>query len=74
MAFLKNLFKKNLKQRTFIYCDCGNELVSDGSFVSDTYDKNENNHVIYKCKKCNKKSDWNFDIASLPINWKELRK
>jgi len=61
------------KQRTFIYCKCGNEMCSDGSFLSDTYDENNENHVKYKCKKCNRESDYTFDLAPVPINWKGLR-
>lgn len=64
----------NKNQKTFIYCTCGNELCSDSSFDSDTYDENEDNHVKYTCKKCNKESDFNFDIAPVPINWNVLRK
>ena len=40
------------EQTTFIYCKCGNEMCSDNSFISDTYDDNNNNHVKYKCEKC----------------------
>ena len=72
----QNALKRlNLKtsQDTFIYCECGNELCSDGSFVSDTY-RNNQNHVKYKCKKCGLISDYNFDIAPVPINWKNLHK
>ena len=46
------LVRNKNKQKTFIYCQCGNEICSDGSFVSDTYDENNDNHVRYKCKKC----------------------
>lgn len=61
------------KQTTFIYCKCGNEMCSDGSFVSDTYDENNNNHVKYKCKKCGLESDYNFDIAPVPVNWNDIK-
>ena len=66
--------RKNVQeQKLFIYCKgCKNEMVSDGSFVSDTYEDGEN-HVRYNCKKCGKESDYNFDIAPIPINWEELR-
>jgi len=74
---LKNVIKKLLgnskEQSTYIYCKCGNEMCSDGSFLSDTYDENGDNHVKYKCEKCGLKSDYNFDIAPLPINWDEMR-
>jgi len=72
--FLKKLFKKEPEQTTFIYCrKCRNEMCSDGSFISDTYDENGDNHVKYKCKKCGKEADFNFDIAPVPINWEELK-
>ncbi|MFW6219612.1 MAG: hypothetical protein ACOC33_02085 [bacterium] len=48
-------------------------LCSDGSFISDTYDEHGDNHVLYKCKKCGTESDFNFDIAPIPINWNDLR-
>ena len=60
-----------MKQSTFIYCTCGNELCGSGSFVSDTYDNNDN-HVKYKCSSCGKESDYNFDIAPFPVNWNTL--
>lgn len=73
IQWLKNLWKLKVVQRTFIYCDCGNELIDSKSFVSDTYDENDNNHVIYKCSQCGLEHDYNFDIAPVPINWLELR-
>lgn len=73
-AFLvKRMEKIDPKQRTFIYCSCGNELCSDGSFISDTYDENGDNHVKYKCKVCGSLVDYNFDIAPVPINWISLK-
>ena len=55
------------KQRTFIYCPaCSNEMCSDKSFVSDTYEE-DGNHVRYKCSVCGKESDWDFDIAPVAI-------
>ena len=72
LGFLGHPKKKNRLQ---IFCKkCNNDLCADDSFISDTYDKNEDNHVKYKCKKCGKKSDYNFDIAPVPINWEELSK
>lgn len=69
-----NFFRKKPSQVTFIYCSkCGNEMCSDGSFISDTYDENDDNHVRYKCKKCGEKYDYNFDIAVVPISWDQLR-
>lgn len=61
-------------QTCFIYCNCGNELISSNSFVEDIIDKNGNNHVKYICRECNKFHDYNFDIAPIPISWEELNK
>ena len=46
----------------FIKCDCGNELTTSGSFVSD----NEQG-VTYQCTDCRNYSLWNFDIAPVPV-------
>jgi hypothetical protein len=74
---LMSMFKKKKTkkpQSTFIYCDqCNNEMVSDGSFVSDTYDDNGDNHVLYCCKECGLESDWNFDIAPFPVLWNDIK-
>jgi hypothetical protein len=57
-----------------IYCrKCKNDLCSDDSFISDTYDDDGNNHVKYKCKKCGTEADFNFDFFLVPINWKDIR-
>lgn len=66
------MFKKKSNQTTFVYCECGSEMCSDESFISDTYDENNNNHVRYICQKCGKESDWNFDIMPGPISWDYL--
>lgn len=68
-----NHHKKEPTQRTFLYCGCGNELISSKSFISDTGEGSEN-HVLFKCKKCGKDLDFNFDIALVPIKWEDLRK
>jgi RNase P subunit RPR2 len=71
---LKIFSKPKKKQSLKIYClYCNTELISSDSFVSDTYDCHNNNHVIYKCKNCGNISDYNFDIAPIPINWKQLK-
>lgn len=51
---------KYKEQRTFIYCDCGNELITSNSFIKDT------DFVYYKCSRCGKESKWDFD-APVPI-------
>ena len=60
-------FKKNRKQFTFIYCDCGNELCSTDSFISDI-----DGIVSYKCSKCGKESRYYFDIAPVPVRVQEV--
>lgn len=46
----------------YIKCDCGNELTTSGSFVSD----NEQG-VTYRCTDCKSYSLWDFDIAPVPV-------
>ena len=61
-------------QYLYLYCpQCKNDLCSNDSFVSDTYDENADNHVFYKCAVCGQESDWNFDIAPIPVNWERLK-
>ena len=60
---------EKIKQSTFLYCDCGAELISTHSFLSDTEDDDGDNHVVYRCKKCGRKHDYNFDIAPIPVSW-----
>jgi transcription elongation factor Elf1 len=69
-----NFFKSpSTPQTTFINCrQCNNELCSSDSFISDTYDDNNDNHVLYKCSNCGLDADYNFDIAPVPINWLDL--
>ena len=62
------------KQTTYIYCKCGNELISDDCFIDQYDDKNGDNHVLYKCKKCGRNSDWNFTIAPVPISWETINR
>lgn len=58
----ENLFKPKRKQYLFVYCPhCKNELISSDSFVSDE------EVVTYCCTKCQTVSQWNFDIAPVPI-------
>jgi len=50
------------KQKTFLGCDCGNELIGSGSLVSDDL-----NGVKYKCTDCGDESVWNFDMAPVAV-------
>ena len=54
--------EKQLKkgQTCFVYCDCGNELISDNCLLRDT------DFVYFKCNKCGLMSKWDFD-APCPI-------
>lgn len=63
------------KPRTSIKCErCDNELCSSDSFISDNYDEDGNNHVIYRCARCGLECDYTFDAAPVPIKWSELVK
>lgn len=72
LGSIKHYFTRTDKC-TLIWCKCGNELCSSDSFVSDTYDEKDENHVIYICTKCGRKHDYNFDIAPIPLSWREIR-
>ena len=50
---------------TFLKCDCGNELTTSGSFVSDTAEG-----VTYQCTDCKDLSLWDFDSAPVAIQIK----
>lgn len=50
------------KQHNFIYCNCGNELISSNIFCTT---KDERVYK-YKCSKCNEISYWLFDTP-VPI-------
>jgi hypothetical protein len=61
---------RSTENKIFLYCDCGNELMASNSFVSDSYDKDWNNHVLFKCSKCGKELDFDFDVP-VPLRWAE---
>lgn len=49
------------EQTTFCYCQqCGNELISSGSFMEDT------DLVRYVCARCGYLTEWLFD-APVPL-------
>lgn len=62
------------KQRTFVWCKCGNEMVGDHgnddknrSFIRDVY-VNDRNVVHYRCSKCGTDCYFDFDFpAPMPI-------
>lgn len=54
------------EQKTFCWCDCGNELCSSNSLISDTYEYG----VHYKCSACGLESDWCFD-SPIPYRIKD---
>lgn len=53
-------------QRTFVWCDCGNELCSSDSLVSDTKEYG----VHYKCSQCGEEQWYDFD-APVPYRIKD---
>ena len=66
MEFAKKIKKCYLrtikKQKTFIFCTCGNELISSNS----KYTTKDNRCYKYKCNNCGKRSYWLFDTP-VPI-------
>jgi len=62
--YLVSRSKQN--QRTWVWCNCGNEMVGDDdgqknlSFIRDVYVENRN-VVHYKCSKCGNESFFDFD-------------
>lgn len=48
------------EQLLYLYCRCGEELITSGSFISDTYEE-DGNHVRYVCTACGAHSDYDFD-------------
>jgi len=64
--FLMRSIRKS--QRTFVFCQCGNEMIGDISkenqeslsFVRDVYIDNRN-VVHFKCSKCRKDNFFDFD-------------
>jgi len=46
---------KKPRQRTHVWCDCGLELISSGSFALDE------EYVVYDCVWCGARSRWDFD-------------
>lgn len=68
------IIEKNIDNCLKIWCpNCGDDLIGNESFISDTYDENDDNHVLYKCTNCQEESDWNFDVAPCPVSWKILK-
>jgi len=60
---MKNKNKNKNKQSCFCYCpECNNELCGTNSFVSDV-----NGIVTYECSKCEVVSQFNFNVAPVPI-------
>ena len=60
---MKNKNKNKNKQSCFCYCpECNNELCGTNSFVSDV-----NGIVTYECSKCEVVSQFDFNVAPVPI-------
>jgi len=58
---LLGLVPREPEQTTWCWCECGAELCSTESFVSD-----DGRGVCYACSSCGKESWWNFDFP-VPI-------
>lgn len=53
---------KRRKQTCFVFCPtCNLEQIANNCFVEDT------DLVRYTCTQCGTKTEWNFDIAPVPI-------
>lgn len=53
-------------QKTFCWCDCGNELCSSDSHTGSGLIRIQDGFEFYKCSKCGEESRWDFD-APCPI-------
>ncbi len=63
MLKIKEWYLRKFKnQSCFMYCTCGNELVSSNS----KYTTKDHICYEYKCNKCGKKSKWILDTP-VPI-------
>ena len=57
------LWKIKINNHVFCYCpECNNELCGTNSFVSDV-----NGIVTYGCSKCEVVSQFDFNVAPVPI-------
>lgn len=64
MLKIKEWYLRKFKgQHTFIYCSCGNELISSNSIH---YLTNHKGIYIYRCNKCNELSKWDL-TTPVPI-------
>lgn len=54
---------RKVKQTTFCYCECGNELISNNCCVRDVYLFNRN-VVHFICDKCGKNTYYDFDFPA----------
>ena len=64
MLKIKEWYLKTFKkQHSFIYCSCGNELISSNS---KRYLTNYKGIYVYRCNKCNELSKWDL-TTPVPI-------
>lgn len=62
IKWFKRFFDEKSTQKLWCWCpQCKEDLCSNGSFVEDT------DLIRYQCAACGNKSEWNFDIAPVPI-------
>lgn len=60
------------KQSMFLWCECGNELISSGSYHYHTTSTTiTNSFETYYCAKCNKASYWDL-TPPIPMQVKGL--
>ena len=58
-------------QKTFCWCECGNELCSTDSHLASDNLMAPNDIVYFKCSKCGDTSEWNFG-APIPFKIKRI--
>lgn len=61
------------KQKTFCWCDCGNELCSSDSHIGSGDPLIQLGFEFYKCSKCGEKSRWDFG-STLPYKLQDKQK
>lgn len=65
--FLKKLFTKTRFEKVIASCGCVCYCPKCKDILNDQADCTDTDLVRYTCNTCGHKSNWNFDIAPLPI-------
>ena len=62
-----NFFTKNRKKNIIKTCGCICICPGCGDYLNDQAECTDTDLVRYKCNICGMNSEWNFDIAPVPI-------